>query len=222
MGIRPKNTPTPVHKTDLLCDTGYQKCRQLPTGLLVHWVIDVISLAVGVETAESNAGTFSPFVSVYALHPAFFYMSPPTLQLCEESNSLLSLTALSSCILLHQSTSSPSFKTPKSLNSSSSFSLRIFGSSWLLRFLSCPRTVTPAVIDCLPLSLSVCCHCFSPPSLMLPPLSWFCVTGHHWFDPQRLLPRRVTAVIRAERLWDAYYRSPAGQLETENHEVRKA
>lgn len=70
---------------------------------------------------------------------------------------LLSLTALSSCILHHQSTSSQRFKTPKSLNSSSSFSLRIF-SSWLLRFLSCPCTVTPAAIDILSLS---CCHCFS-------------------------------------------------------------
>lgn len=62
-----QKAPPPVQEVDLVSVTGYQKCRQMSTGSGDHWVINVISLAVGAEPAESNAGTLSLYVSVYTL-----------------------------------------------------------------------------------------------------------------------------------------------------------
>ena len=79
---------------------------------------------------------------------------------------------------LHQSSSSPSLKIPKSLNSSTSFSLRIFLSSWLLRFLSSPLCCNSCGDR---YSFSPACYCFSPPPLMLlrrRPPPWLVL--RHW------------------------------------------
>lgn len=76
-----QKAPPPVQEADLLCDTGYQKCRRLSTGLVVHYVIDATSLGVGVEAAESDA------VSVYQCVRCFFVCRRQHCN-CAESNSL--------------------------------------------------------------------------------------------------------------------------------------
>lgn len=206
-------------EVDLVCvfATEYQKCRQTPTGSGDRWVIDVFSLAAGVEPAESNAGALSPYVGVYAL---CLFACDNAAVVKKSPTACCSRFPASS---LHQSASSPSFKTPqipKLIHCV--LSGFFFFSSWLLRFLSGLCGVTPAAIDIL----SVCvCYCFSvsPSIFNAPPppsSSWFCATDRHSFDPPRRLPRRVTAVIRAERLWDAHCRPPAGAAC--NWEARKS
>lgn len=157
---------------------------------------------------------FSVCQFVHSLSASVFRMSLPTLQLCRESNSLLSpsLPSLPASSFINQ----PLLKVLKPPNPSTHLVLSLLGffSSWLLRFLSSPCSATPAVIDTHSLSLyvsvTVSPSVFNAPQR--PPSGWFCVSDHHSFDPLGLLPRRVTTVIRAERLWDAYCQHLAGKL----------
>lgn len=100
-----------------------------------------------------------------------------------------SFTALSSCILLHQSASLPSFKTPKSLNSSTSFSPRIF--VLMIIKIPLPSLYCNSRSEKFSPSLSLS---FPPPFAFnapppSPPSVWFCVSDHHSFDPLRLSPQ---------------------------------
>lgn len=153
---------------------------------------------------EQRRHTFSVCQRVHSLP---FRMSLSTLQLWRESNGLLPSLLVSSFI------NQPLLKVSKPPDPSTNLVHSLLGFIFPLiikiPLLFC--TVTPAVRDILSLSLYLplfLCSFFNAPPQ--PPSSLFSVTDHHSSNPLRVLPRRVTAVIRAGRLLDAHYRHPDG------------
>lgn len=144
-------------------------------------------------TAESDSDSPSVGVTVHAPHPACLVPVAFSAAVVQTDQKLhRSRTALHYFwFLFHQSTSSPSCKTPLNPTAHPVLPLKRFP-LLILRFHSCLFTVIP------PVDTSSQLVTVSPPTCPV----WLCVTDHHLFSPLRRFPQKrgkalMAAVIRA-------------------------